>query len=127
MRGRPARRGREELRFSPDASGGWRTSGDEAVLAGPNALERAWAALANPHAGELLVSAAEGYEFADLGGGHHAGGGSHGSLSEGDSVVPMLTVGVERLPTRITEIAPAVLEHFGIEPPPYARPLLRAA
>ena len=122
-----ARRAGEELRFAPDATGGWRATGDADLLAGPNALERAWAALANPNAGELLVSAADGYEFADIGGGHHAGGGSHGSLGAGDSVVPMLTVGVDRIPTRITEIAPAVLAHFGVEPPPYARQLARAA
>jgi hypothetical protein len=41
--------------------------------------------------------------------------------------VPMLTVGIERFPTRITEIAPAVLEHFGVEPPAYARFLAHAA
>ena len=31
-----------------------------------------------------------GWEFADLAGSHHAGGGSHGSLIAGDSEVPML-------------------------------------
>ena len=31
-----------------------------------------------------------GWEFADLGGRHHLGGGSHGSLVEGDSLVPVL-------------------------------------
>ena len=61
----------------------------------PTRLRRTWAALANPNAGEVLVSAAEGYEFADLGGGHHVGGGSHGSLVAGDSEVPLLLVGVE--------------------------------
>ena len=40
------------------------------------------------------MSAAEGYEFTDLGGGHHVGGGSHGSLVTGDTEVPLLTVGV---------------------------------
>ena len=82
--------------------------------------DRAYAALRNPNAGEVLVSAGPGFEFADLGGRHHAGGGSHGSLGAGDSLVPMLTVGLERLPRSIVEIAPAVLEHFGIEPPRYA-------
>src|SRR5581483_8272990 len=43
----------------------------------PDAAWRARAALANPNAGELLVSAAEGWELVDLGGQHHAGGGSH--------------------------------------------------
>ena len=56
----------------------------------PMRSRRAWAALANPNAGEILVSAAEGYEFADLGGGDHVGGGSHGSLVTGDSEVPLL-------------------------------------
>jgi hypothetical protein len=121
-----ARRDGEELRFAPSASG-WETSGDVSILDHPDALTRSWSALENPNAGELLVSAAAGYEFADLGGGHHAGGGSHGSLLEGDSLVPMLTVGVDRFPTRITEIAPAVLEHFGVQPPEYARTLARVA
>jgi hypothetical protein len=115
-----ARRAGEEVAFSPAADGGWSTSGDAAILDHPDALARCWAALANPNAGDVLVSAAPGFEFADLGGRHHAGGGSHGSLGEGDSVVPMLSVGLERLPRSIVEIAPAVLEHFGIEPPPYA-------
>ncbi|MFN2629263.1 MAG: alkaline phosphatase family protein [Gaiellaceae bacterium] len=121
-----ARRDGAELRFRPRGDG-WETSGDAAVLDQPNALERSWSALANPRAGEVIVSAAAGYEFADLGGGHHAGGGSHGSLCAGDSLVPMLTVGVEAFPLRITDIAPAVLSHFGVEPPSYARPLAHAA
>jgi hypothetical protein len=117
-----ARREGEELRFAP-LNGGWRLEGDEAVLDQPNALERSWAALANPNAGELLVSAAAGWEFSDLGGRNHLGGGSHGSLLAGDSEVPMLTVGVDAEPVSITDVAPAVLAHFGIAPPPYARPL----
>jgi hypothetical protein len=121
-----ARREREELRFAPDDAG-WRTSGDEDLLDHPDGLERAWAALANPNAGEVLVSAAPAWEFADLGGRHHVGGGSHGSLVAGDSLVPMLTVGVEPRPAGIVDVATLVLEHFGVEPPPYARPLARAA
>jgi len=121
-----ARRDGEELRFAPSGDG-WQTSGDATILDHPHALARVWSALANPNAGELLVSAAPGFEFADLAGRHHAGGGSHGSLVAGDSLVPMLTVGLEAQPTRITEIVPAVLEHFGIAPPPYARPLAHAA
>jgi len=80
----------------------------------PDAAERVRAALANPNAGELLVSAAEGWELADLGGRHHVGGGSHGSLVAGDSFVPLLTIGVDATPTRITEVVPAVLDHFGV-------------
>jgi hypothetical protein len=122
-----ARHRGEELRFRP-ADGGWETSGDESLLTRySNGLERAWSALANPNAGELIVSPTAGWEFADLAGRHHAGGGSHGSLLAGDSEVPMLTVGLEaRPPARIVDVAPAVLEHFGVEPPAYARPLAHA-
>ena len=54
-----ARRAREELRFRPEADG-WETSGDRSILDHPDALHRSWSALANPNAGELLVSAAAG-------------------------------------------------------------------
>jgi hypothetical protein len=107
-----ARRDGEELRFRPDGDG-WATSGDASLLDQPDALHRAWSALANPNAGELLVSAAPGWEFVDLGGRHHSGGGSHGSLLEGDSVVPVLTVGVDAPIERITDVTPAILTHFG--------------
>jgi len=117
-----ARREGEELRFAPG-----RTSGDATLLDGPDAAGRAWAALHNPRAGDVLVSAAAGYEFSDLGGRNHSGGGSHGSLSLGDSEVPMLTIGLEASPRSIVEVAPAILAHFGVEPPPCARALARAA
>jgi predicted AlkP superfamily pyrophosphatase or phosphodiesterase len=83
----------------------------------PDAAWRARTALANPNAGELLVSAAEGWEFGDLGGAHHAGGGSHGSLAAGDSLVPLVTIGLHAELRRITDVAPAVLEHFGVAVP----------
>jgi Type I phosphodiesterase / nucleotide pyrophosphatase len=121
-----ARRDGEELRFVP-VDNGWELEGDPALLDHPNGLERAWQALANPNAGELLVSAAAGWEFADLGGRHHLGGGSHGSLVPGDSEVPVLAVGIEAAPAAITDLAPLVLGHFGIAPPTYMRPLSRAA
>jgi len=41
--------------------------------------------------------------------------------------VPLLTIGVDASPSRITEVVPAVLAHFGVEPPPYARALAHAA
>ena len=124
--GAVARREAEELRFAP-ATGGWTTAGDEGVLGYPGGLERAWAALKNPNAGEVIVSAAPGFEFADLAGRHHSGGGSHGSLRRGDSEVPLLTIGVDAQPQSIVEIAPTVLRHFGVAPPAYARALTRAA
>jgi predicted AlkP superfamily pyrophosphatase or phosphodiesterase len=100
--------------------------GDVAQLDHPDAAARAAAALANPNAGELIVSAAAGWEFADLAGRHHLGGGSHGSLLAGDSEVPMLTVGVEAQPASIVDVMPAVLDHFGVAPPAYARSLARS-
>jgi hypothetical protein len=80
----------------------------------PDAQRRLEAALRNPNAGDILVSAAPEYEFADLGGRHHAGGGSHGSLVEGDSDVPVLLVGIEGDPRSIADFAPLVLAHFGV-------------
>jgi hypothetical protein len=80
----------------------------------PDGRARAEAALRNRNAGEVLLSAAPGYEFADLGGRHHLGGGSHGSLERSDSEVPMLTVGVGPPPASITGIKALVLEHFGL-------------
>jgi hypothetical protein len=114
-----ARREGEELRFARE-DGAFRTRGETTLLDHPDALERTWAALHNPNAGEVLVSATPGFEFLDLAGRHHAGGGSHGSLVAGDSEVPMLTVGLGPPPASITGVAPLVLHHFGIEPPRYA-------
>ena len=90
------------------------TSGTADVLGQPHALERAWAALANPNAGDLIVSAAPGVEFVDLGGRDHVGGGSHGSLELGDTEAPMLSVGLGPPPGRIVDVAPCVLDHFGV-------------
>ena len=121
-----ARREGEEFRFAP-SDGGWRTSGDGRLLEQPDALERAWAALANPNAGDLIVSPPPGVEFVDLAGRSHLGGGSHGSLDAGDSEVPILTVGIAGEPRRIVDLAPLALAYFGVEPPAYARGLEHAA
>jgi hypothetical protein len=107
------------LRREGDAIVARRDGADAPVekLEHPDAAWRARSAFANPNAGELLVSAAEGWELADLGGRHHAGGGSHGSLVGGDSFVPVVTVGLRAEVNRITDVVPAVLEHFGVEVP----------
>jgi predicted AlkP superfamily pyrophosphatase or phosphodiesterase len=120
-----ARSAGEELRFAP-AADGWTTSGDAAILAQPDALARAWAALHNPNAGELIVSAADGVELTDLAGRSHLGGGSHGALAAADSEVPLLAVGIDAA-SRITDLAPLALRHFGVEPPAYTRTLAHAA
>jgi hypothetical protein len=118
-----ARREGGELRFAPD-NGSWRLEGDAALLdpeAYPNGVERAWCALACPNAGDVLVSAAEGWEFADLGGRHHLGGGSHGSLLAGDSTVPLVAAGFDEPPfpaePSVTDLAPLALAHFGVGVP----------
>src|SRR4029078_7029862 len=69
------------LRLEGDAVVARRDGADGRVekLEHPDAARRARSALANPNAGELLVSAAEGWELADLGGRHHVGGGRRGS------------------------------------------------
>jgi hypothetical protein len=121
-----ARRDGAELRFAP-GPGGWAETGDPGVLDQPAAHERAWGALANGNAGDVIVSAAPGWEFADLGGRHHRGGGSHGSLEAGDSEVPLITVGVSGEPRGIVDVAPLVLSHFGVPLPGYARALDLAA
>jgi predicted AlkP superfamily pyrophosphatase or phosphodiesterase len=127
-----ARRERAELRFAPRHDG-WQMAGDERVLDSalyPNALERAWCALACPNAGEVIVSAATGWEFEDLGGRHHAGGGSHGSLLAGDSTVPILAAGLDDLslpdPVSTTDLAPLALAHFGVELPASMRPRVKS-
>ena len=131
-------RGGEQLRFRPgdaarDLRGeGWDLDGDRAVLGTaieegrlrseeyPDPFARVLSALGSPHAGDFIVSLAPGYEAVDWGGVSHAGGGSHGSLHRGDSLGPLLFVGCgpatsdERDQWSLRDVAPAVLEHFGI-------------
>jgi hypothetical protein len=108
------RRGGEEARLVP---------GEPVDLLDdiPDGAERAWSALQNPNAGDVITSAAPGFEFADLAGRHHVGGGSHGSLLRGDSEVPMLTIGLGAVPRSIVDVAPAISRHFGVEVPAYQR------
>jgi hypothetical protein len=105
--------------FQEDGKMVVRRDGDEdpALLdAMPDGHARAAAALRNPNAGEVLVSAAPGWEFADLAGRDHLGGGSHGSLERADSEVPMLVVGLDEPPASITGIKETVLRNFGLFP-----------
>ncbi|HEX5467529.1 MAG TPA: alkaline phosphatase family protein [Gaiellaceae bacterium] len=122
------RKGGAELRFALDGEGDREVAGEEGILGAdeyPNAFERISGALRCPNAGDVIVSAAEGWEFEDLGGRHHAGGGSHGSLIAGDSTVPMLAAGFDEPPlppdASVTDLAPLALAHFGVQPPPSMR------
>ena len=127
-----------ELRFSPegplqDSRGAcWSVDGALATIeatvhdgrlstpAYPDALARVWAALTCPTSGEVLLSAARGYEFLDWGRQAHLGGGSHGSLHACDSLGALVVCGAE-LPRRepgqwaIRDVAGLVREHFGLD------------
>ena len=106
----------------------WSVAGDRDLLPGaayPNALERLEGILDCPAAGDVVCSAALGWEFADAGGSHHAGGGSHGSLRAEDSLVPVLVAGAEwpfaeSREISITDITPMVERHFGARVAPAA-------
>jgi hypothetical protein len=87
----------------------------------PDALGRLWSALAAPNAGDVVISAASGYECVDWGASSHVPGGSHGGLDRGDSVGPLLFVGcgpdvggapASDRPWTLRDIAGLVLEHF---------------
>jgi hypothetical protein len=84
----------------------------------PDALARLWPALTCPTSGEVLLSAAPGYEFVDWGGAAHLGGGSHGSLHVSDSLGALILCGIapvdEPAQWAIGDIAPLVLRHFGL-------------
>ena len=66
----------------------------------PDALARVWSALRCENAGDILLSAAPGYEFVDWGGADHVGGGSHGSLHRTDSLGALLWCGTGPAPAR---------------------------
>ena len=128
---------RGELRFAPggdlrDLRGGtWSVEGELEALrltvdggevtsrVYPDALARLWSALSAPGSGEVLVSAAPGYEFVDWGGAAHVGGGSHGSLHGGDSLGVLLFAGLEHGPApprqwTLADVTPMVLDHFSL-------------
>lgn len=87
----------------------------------PAALARIWSALHCSRAGDVLLSAAPGYEFVDWGGADHVGGGSHGSLHRSDSLGVLLWCGtgpgsrqaVDQW--RLTDVAGMVRRHFGVD------------
>ncbi len=87
----------------------------------PCALIRIWSALNCSRAGDVLLSAAPGYEFVDWGGADHVGGGSHGSLHRSDSLGALLWCGTGPDSRRakdqwmLTDIAPMVRKHFGVD------------
>ncbi|HEX8977196.1 MAG TPA: alkaline phosphatase family protein [Solirubrobacteraceae bacterium] len=131
---------RGELRFTAggeltDPRGEtWSVDGELAVLRAevqdgrllsteyPDALTRIWSALHCPNSGEVLLSAAPGYEFVDWGGSDHVGGGSHGSLHRSDSLGALLWCGTgpdtraAKDQWSLRDVAPMVRDHFGLAP-----------
>jgi predicted AlkP superfamily pyrophosphatase or phosphodiesterase len=129
--------GGAELRFAPggeltDPRGErWSVEGDLSVLAAhvhdgrfdspdyPDALTRVWSALRCETAGDILLSAAPGYEFVDWGGADHVGGGSHGSLHRSDSLGALLWCGTGpdtrsvREQWSLRDVTPMIRAHFG--------------
>ena len=150
-----ATRDRGRLRFSPaegtgdavDAYGaGWHLHGDLSAVDAqttrsgglhygryPNGLERIGAALASQPVGRVLVTATPGCEFAMPGQSVHGGAGSHGTLHELDSLVPLLMAGVPagvRLPEapRIVDVEPLCRQMLALDGglPPGASHMKRA-
>ena len=135
-----------ELRFRPgstvaDRRGNrWDYEGDLGALAAevrdgridsaeyPNALDRLWSALVAPHCGDITASLKPGYECIDWGGATHVEGGSHGALHHGDSLGPLLMVGLEtgngaaREQWTLRDVRGLVLSHFGIGTETEAKP-----
>jgi hypothetical protein len=129
--------GGTELRFAPGGELGdlrgehWSVEGDLSTLAAriedgrllspdyPDALARVWSALRCENAGDVLLSAAPGYEFVDWGGADHVGGGSHGSLHRTDSLGALLWCGTgpdsrnAREQWSLRDVTPMIRSHFG--------------
>lgn len=132
LRFRPASKRAKRAKVEDLRDGHWEIEGDLAALEAsvedgrlasetyPDPLARVWSAMTAPHAGDFLVSLAPGFEAVDWGGVSHAGGGSHGALHAGDSLGPLLFVGCgpeladERQQWALRDVAPVILEHFGI-------------
>jgi hypothetical protein len=132
------RSARGELRFSPDGDlvdnrgHRWSVEGELSTIRAevqdgrflcteyPDALGRIWSAVRCPTAGDVLLSAAPGYEFVDWGGADHVGGGSHGSLHRSDSLGALMWCGTgpgsrkHRDLWSLNDVTPLVEEHFGI-------------
>ena len=112
-RGVIASRAHGELRFAPGGESSdlrgrtWSLEGELDVIGGelhdgllhaptyPDVLSRAWSGLTCRTSGEVMLSAAPGWEFLDWGRQAHLGGASHGSLRAEDSLGALLIHGVQ--------------------------------
>lgn len=104
----------------------WGYKGDLAAVGGhlkdtrinfgvyPDAFERIAAALDYGTEAKILLSATVGWEYSMPGAPIHPGGGSHGSLHSSDSVVPIISAGLDTVFTgkRLIDIKEHVLKFF---------------
>ncbi|MDA8442595.1 MAG: alkaline phosphatase family protein [Peptococcaceae bacterium] len=83
----------------------------------PDALRRLQSALDARQGTRIILSASPGYEYKAEGAPIHPGGGSHGSLHQEDSHVPLIIAGSDRdiSNPRIIDIYPFILEAFNID------------
>ncbi|MGI8773706.1 MAG: alkaline phosphatase family protein [Actinomycetota bacterium] len=124
---------RGRLRFRPggqdqvvdERDNKWSFEGDLAAVSGvvedgrlrtpeyPLAFWRIREALDLDRMGDVVVTPKLTYEFRDLGGGDHRGGGDHASLHVQDSLVPfMSTLDAPPLHPTTVDVAPHILNHF---------------
>ena len=79
----------------------------------PLAFWRIKGALDLDRIGDIVVTPKLTYEFTDLAGGHHKGGGDHASLHVQDSVVPfMSTLADPPLHPTTVDVVPHIVSHF---------------
>lgn len=88
----------------------------------PNAFERLAGGLDHHEGGHIWATARPGFEFRVPGAKVHERGGSHGSLHELDSIMPLILAGAPdgvSIPAhpRTVDIAPLCLTILGIKPP----------
>lgn len=125
--------GRGEIRFWDGNGNGviderdnkWSFEGELAAIGGiveenrlrtpeyPLAFWRIEQALDLDRVGDIVVTPKLTYEFADLGGGDHRGGGDHASLHAQDSLVPFVsTLSDPPLRPSTVDVVPHIVEHF---------------
>lgn len=82
----------------------------------PDAFSRLASALEARKGSRVVLSARSGYEYFAEGAPIHPGGGSHGSLEQEDSVVPMIISGTAQTleNPRITDLFGFVVKHFDL-------------
>jgi hypothetical protein len=96
-----------------EAVGGQVEGGELRTPEYPLALWRIRSALDLDRIGDVVATMGLTYEVKDLAGGHHKGGGDHGSLHAQDSLVPFLST-LAKPPLRpvTSDVAPHITAHF---------------